>query len=228
MDEASSVARNMHQAAENLREAVLALGTQTPSDMLSMSPSRLLQFAQEQLEPLFSQASSGSRQKNNASANKRKSLLVDAVQTYRSAVEPHEVRVLGSSASAIIACGMIPPKISFVIKGLMNSIKVCHTSCSKNRSMPYGSLPGREHRKPPEINLSKSGGFYSFLHKSRLAGSCQPVGQSNKKSLHFPLSRHRRDANFRSKQDGRRPHRRCLGRKPNQSARHPIKRQCDQ
>lgn len=65
------------------------------------------------------------RKKELAVMNERRSLILSSLEHYNDLKSQHDIRVSASFAAAFVAFKSTPDKVSPVVKGIMNGIKVC-------------------------------------------------------------------------------------------------------
>lgn len=141
------------------------------------------------------------RKKELALIAEKRNTILASIQRYNDIKFQHDIRVSSSFAAAFVAFKNTPDKVSPVVKGIMNGIKVntYHlTLCLLTRAVER-----REHRP------TKSCCRYCRLLR-RLLRRTQTLaasGQNSEKSLYLPLSRCRPDSNLRlfTYTDGRYP-----------------------
>lgn len=122
------------------------------------------------------------RKKELALIAEKRNTILASIQRYNEIKSQHDIRVSSSFAAAFIAFKNTPDKVSPVVKGIMNGIKVNlkhSTLC-----LLTSAVERREHRPPKSCRRC-----CRFLHRLlRRTQTLATSRQNSKKSLHLPLS----------------------------------------
>lgn len=89
-----------------------------------------LQTAQNVVGPIFTSLKEGlgrTKKKELISLHEKRVRLEGSIQHYNSIKAQHDVRVSAAFSAAYVSLKLIPEKVSPIVKGIMNGIKVMHT-----------------------------------------------------------------------------------------------------
>jgi hypothetical protein len=130
------------------------------------------------------------RKKELALIAEKRNTILASIQRYNEIKFQHDIRVSSSFAAAFVAFKNTPDKVSPVVKGIMNGIKVNtyhSTLCLLTRAVE------RRERRPTKSCCRCCRFLRRLLCRTQtLAAS----GQNSEKSLHLPLSRCGPDSNL--------------------------------
>lgn len=136
--------------------------------------------------------------------NERATKIIVSTHRYRGKAESLDTRVSAARAGALVALGVIPPKLNPVIKGLMNSLKVLFFSFLRELLQSQtadSSSTDRDIVRASRTGWSSFGIFHCALQRSRRCRQSQSVGQNHQKSLFLSVPGHPGHAPLRQEQD---------------------------
>lgn len=73
------------------------------------------------------------KKKEFATFEARRASIVSHIESYKASKDRQDVRVMASSASALVALEAVPSKVGNVVKSLMNGIKVRYSLSNRNQ-----------------------------------------------------------------------------------------------